>query len=861
MKKLINLLALFGAVVLINSCTSTKKTTSDLRTLDTITVSPQPPKPYQATAKRNHDLIHTELHVSFDWQKQYLHGKAVLTLKPYFHSTNIVELDAKGMDIHKVGLKTGNDIKPLPFEYDSLVLKINLFEAFTRTDTFKLFIDYTAKPNELKQQGSAAITDAKGLYFINPLGEEENKPQQIWTQGETEASSCWFPTIDRPNEKMTQEIYITVDNKYKTLSNGELMFQDLNGDGTRTDFWKQHKPHTPYLAMMAIGDFAVVKDTWRDTVDVHYFVEHEYEKFAKDIFGQTPEMMEFFSQKMGVDYPWHKYHQVVVRDYVSGAMENTSAVIHGEFLHQTKREMIDGDNQDIIAHELFHHWFGDLVTCESWSNLPLNESFATYGEYLWREYKQGRESADKHLEGDLSSYLRESKYKQEDMIRFDYEDKEDMFDSHSYAKGGRILHMLRCYVGDDAFFESLRVYLSENAYQTAEIHNLRMAFEKVTGEDLNWFFNQWFLSSGHPKLEFKTNYNDSLKKVTISVKQLQDLTTTPLYYLPIKVDIYTTKGVDKKEIIISEKEQLITFNYNEKPRLVNIDADKMLLCEKLENKTAEEWIYQYNNAPLFIDRLEALEGLNPYLKNNEEAYITILSSLNDNNENIRKKTINVLEVVADSKKDEVEALLKKVAKEDKSSLVRTAAIKALSDYYSDIKHAKIFNEAIQDSSYNVMSAALSCLAKVEPKEAMAIADKLKNDHNKKLRNAVAEVYSQHGDSTVHYYFIKMSEKVSGYAKYSFIPAYVDYLSINVYPNVLNDALPILQNFDGGDYFNQFYSYVLMGLLESIKAEQLSVDQQLKKAETAQEKDRLVTLNTEYSDIKKQVEDIIKSFKD
>jgi aminopeptidase N len=247
------------------------------------------------------------------------------------------------MDIKKVSMKNGSY---LTYTYDGWYLKINLDRTYKRDEQYTILIDYTAKPNELNVQGSNAITDAKGLYFINPDSTQANKPTQIWTQGETEASSCWFPTIDAPNQKTTQEILITVDKRYKTLSNGLLLSSKDNGNGTRTDHWKQSLPHAPYLFMMAVGDFAIVKDQWKrkdgKTIEVNYYLEHEFEPHAKAIFGKTPKMIEYFSNLLGVEYPWEKYDQVIVRDYVSGAMENTGAVINGEFYNQTTRETIDG---------------------------------------------------------------------------------------------------------------------------------------------------------------------------------------------------------------------------------------------------------------------------------------------------------------------------------------------------------------------------------------------------------------------------------------------------------------------------------------------------------------------------------------
>jgi len=464
-------------------------------------------KNYQATNSRVNDLIHTKLEVKFDWEKQHLLGVAELTFKPYFYETDELVLDAKGFDIHSVE-KYSSDSQPgmlgnlwrqLEYRYDGMKITIDLAKTYTRNDRYIIRIKYTAKPNELKSVGSAAITGDKGLYFINPLGEDPKKMPQIWTQGETESSSCWFPTIDSPNEKTTQELSITVKDKYKTLSNGKMVTSTKNSDGTRTDYWKQDLKHAPYLFMMAVGEFDITQDFWTrpdgTKMEVNYYTEPEYTPYAKDIFGKTPKMIQFFSDKLGVEYPWHKYNQIVVRDYVSGAMENTTAVIHGDFLYQTDRELLDSDNESIIAHELFHHWFGDLVTAESWSNLTINESFANYSQYLWDEYEHGREEADKNAYGEMSGYFMSgARSGYHDLVYFNYESEMEMFDGHSYNKGGRILHMLRYYLGDDAFFASLKHFLNKMKFKATEAHDLRLSFEEVSGKDLNWFFNQWYFN-------------------------------------------------------------------------------------------------------------------------------------------------------------------------------------------------------------------------------------------------------------------------------------------------------------------------------------------------------------------------------
>jgi aminopeptidase N len=826
-----NSLIFLSALLFFYGCSSTKSTKNNLDKpveLGEVVITPTPEMKYQAEAEKKFELIHTKLDVKFDWEKQHLLGVANLTLKPYFYNQSTLELDAKSFDIHQIQLIGNTENKALKFEYDTLLLTILLDKTYTKNDTIQVMINYTAKPNETKQTGSSAINDAKGLYFINPLGETPNKPKQIWTQGETESNSCWFPTIDKPNQKTSQEINITVEKNMKTLSNGKLAFQTENPDGTRTDYWVQKKKHAPYLVMMAIGDFAVFEDSWRDSVEVNYYVEHEYAPYAKDIFGKTPTMLTFYSDILGVDYPWDKYHQVVVRDYVSGAMENTSAVIHGDFLHQTKREMIDGDNQDIIAHELFHHWFGDLVTCESWSNLPLNESFATYGEYLWREFAQGKESADEHLYGDKRAYLWESKRKQVDMIRFHYKDKEDMFDSHSYAKGGCILHQLRDVVGDEAFFTSLKTYLNDNAHQAAEIHHLRLAFEKVTGQDLNWFFNQWFLASGHPVLSIKQNYLADKKELTVTVEQLQDFTKTPVYQLPVAIDIYTAGNVKREFVVITKQNQSFVFQ-TDAPKLVNFDAKKVLLAEKTEEKPLEQWIYQYLNAPLLMDRFDAINNITPFAATNELAFTTLQSALTDKSDFIRTAVIKQLKDIAPSKKDEILPLLEQLAAKDNKSLVRAEAIAAMVDYYPENTNKNIIIQALQDSSYAVIEEALIALGKIDGETALKQAQALEKEPYKGIKYAIAEIYATHGNAEKTNFFVTLGKDVSGYDKFGFVSILADFIIRFPQKESLEITLPLLTSFKSNDYFDGYLIYVLDGIAQSYKADELVVEEQIKKA--------------------------------
>ena len=288
-------------------------------------------------------------------------------------------------------------------------------------------------------------------------------------------------------------------------------------------------------------------------------------------------------------------------------MENTTAVVFMSKMQHSKRENLDFTGEDIVSHELFHHWFGDLVTCESWSNIPLNESFADYGEYLWNEHEHGREEADYHLQQDNFKYFNESRFVREPLIRFYYNSPDDLFDRHTYQKGGAILHMLRKQVGDKAFFAALHLYLERRQFKTAEYTNLRLAFEDVTGQDMNWFFNQWFLEPGHPVLQIDHQYIDSLHKCQIIVQAAADTKRFPVYRLPVQLKVYMNGTPKIISAVIAKKQDTIRFDVPEKPDVVIFDSQDMLLARKDENKPDADWLYQFDVSSRYFERYDAMK--------------------------------------------------------------------------------------------------------------------------------------------------------------------------------------------------------------------------------------------------------------
>ena len=686
---------------------------------------PTAEKLWRSSYPKTNELVHTKLQVKFDYSKAWMYGKEWLTLQPHFYATDTLTLDAKGMDIKEVGIAKGNTILPLKYKYDSAQLFITLDKRYAAKEKYTLYINYISRPNDLKATGSSAITESKGLYFINPTGEDKNKPTQIWTQGETESNSVWMPTIDKPNQKSTEEIYMTVPAKYVTLSNGLLISQQKNSDGTRTDYWKMELPHAPYLFFMGVGDFAIVKDKYK-AMAVDYYVEKKYEPVARKIFGHTPAMIAFYEKILGVPYQWPKYDQIVGRDYVSGAMENTTATLHQESAYQNARQLTDGNSwEETIAHELFHHWFGDLVTAESWSNLTVNESFANYSEYLWDEHQYGKDHADEHNLEDMQGYLL-SNSEHKDLVRFNYADKEDMFDAVSYNKGGRILHMLRNYVGDDAFFKSLNNYLSTNKFKTGEADQLRLAFEETTGEDLNWFWNQWYYGSGHPKLKIDYAYDDANGKVQVIVKQIQ---ADKIFRLPIAIDIYTGANKNKNKVWIQNSIDTFTFDYTQRPDLVNVDAGKATLCEKTDNKTTANFIHQFKYAANYLDRKEALDYFT--VKGLKESAL----GLTDKYAGLRRQTIESLMESKFASDDAIIKSIETIAATETDNKTKAAALSFLAATgYS--KYQPLFTKYVSDSSYSVAGAALSGLIGTDTANAYTAAKKYAADAKGPLAEAV-----------------------------------------------------------------------------------------------------------------------------
>lgn len=567
-------------------------------------------KPYQPDPVKEWELIHTVLSISPNMVEQSIDGTATLYITPFAESKTSLKLDAKNFKI--ASLETAPAYAD--YRYDSAKLTIQFDSLINVDDTVTIKVIYHVVPGSSLSSFGTAITDDRGFYFVDPEDTIPGKPTQFWTQGEVKSNSNWFPTIDEPNQKTTSDIIIKVDSGWVTLSNGILVESIIEG-AKRIDRWKMDLSHAPYLVMVAGGKFAVVEGETIDSIPLRYFVEEKYAAGAKEVFGRTGDMLRFFQDTLNVPYPWQKYDQIVVRDFVSGAMENTTASVFMEALQIHPRELVDNDWDNIIAHELMHQWFGNLITCESWSQLVLNEGFATLGEYLWRNYYYGVDEAESWYYDELQQYLSEAQYSRKKLIRNYYHHPDELFDAHSYSKGGMVLINLMQLVGKKAFFKGLTNYLKSNSFGTVMLTDLQESMEATSGMDLLWYFDQWFETPGHPELLVNQQFIENT--LYIEIEQKQSIEESTVYRLPLKLAlIYLDGSIDTVDIELSTIEQSFKYTMEEEPVAVIVDWDGLLPGKISHPKPIPALAYQLKYAKSERHRYEAMTLLGTDYYNN-----------------------------------------------------------------------------------------------------------------------------------------------------------------------------------------------------------------------------------------------------
>jgi aminopeptidase N len=531
-------------------------------------------------------------------------GTCTLTVVPVRPGARRLELDAVEMEVHKVTARPAA-AAPLPLDhtYDGDRLVIDLGLDRKAGEEIVVEIEYSATPR-------------RGLYFIGPDEAYPNRRPQVWSQGQDEDSRHWFPCLDSPLDKATSELLATVPAPWVALSNGRLLERRDNGaDGTITYHWRLDVPHSPYLITLAAGEYTILRDKHRDRdnreVEVAYYAPPGGEEEARRSFGRTPAMMALFSEKTGVPYPYPQYAQITVADFIFGGMENTSATTMTENTLHDARAHLDYSSEPLVAHELAHQWFGDLVTCRDWSQGWLNEGFATFMELIWAEHAEGpEEAAWERLENAGRYYKEDRERYRRPLVTNVFHEPIDLFDRHLYEKGSCVLHMLRRHLGDAGFWASVRRYLEVHATSTVETHDLARAIEQATGRNLDWFFEQWVFRAGHPELKLEHSYDEDTGLARLIVSQTQKTDSeTPLFRIPTQMR-YRVAGRDLTfDLEITEKQHTFFFPLSKAPEQAIFDPGRHLLARIEFDKNRRLWIRQLKNASESNDRIIAARVL------------------------------------------------------------------------------------------------------------------------------------------------------------------------------------------------------------------------------------------------------------
>jgi aminopeptidase N len=653
---------------------------------------------------RTYDVLHYKIDVTLDEVKKSVAGTTTITLVPILPQLNFIRLNCGPMEIKNIALHSKQQ---LSFDFDSTFLTVKLDRPYSSKDTLHLAIEYFCTPK-------------KSLTFTGPDSAYPNRRWQIWSQGEDTLNHFWFPCYDFPNDKATSEVIATVNKKFTVLSNGKLLSTKENKkNGTKTFHWKQSKPHVLYLIMIAVGEYAVLRDK-AGKLPCEYYVYPDDTLNARIASQAIPSMIKFFNEKIGFAYPWEKYAHVILQDHFGG-MENTSAItLADNWAVPDARLRMDNNHESLLAHELAHQWWGDVVTCRDFRHVWLNESFATYFDPLYVEYTIGRDEFDYRMFSNQNNGINVDKSQGRKPVV-----SENSFGTNVYSRGSTILHMLRFLLGEQLFWKAINHYITKFQFQPVETNDFKLAIEEATGQNLYWFFDQWLYKAGYPIFDVSFSWSESSKTLSLNVTQTQTMDSlTGVFRMPVDIEITTEKNVLTYRINILQKDSTYSLPCSEQPKLVIFDKGNWLLKELNFTKSNDEWTYQATHATNPIDRIRALRSL-AKLDNAEEFVSTFANRIQtDAFWAVRVEAIRSAGKI-EWKNDSLKNILKHAllsASKDKKSAVRDAAVDALRIFKGDDVVATL-HQALDDSSYLVMDSAIRSLAKVDSVNALSIVKK------------------------------------------------------------------------------------------------------------------------------------------
>lgn len=645
-------------------------------------------RPYAPS--RDYDLQNVRTHLWFDVKHRAIRGEVTETVAALRDGVSQLSFDSSGLDIASVAV----DGAPAGFTVGSEALVVSLAHPAARGERHDVFIRYSGQPK-------------RGIFFILPDKRYPQQPVEIWTQGEAEDTRAYIPIYDYPNDRTTSEMILTVPAAWTTISNGQLVSVRTEPDGTKTWDWKESQPLSTYLISAIAGDFVEHDDTWNG-VPLRYLAPRGEQADIEPTFARTKAMLELFSSKLGVAYPWAQYAQTSVDDFTEGGMENTSATtISTSYLVNPQLENEYRAGADVVtSHELSHQWFGDLVTCKDWANLWLNEGFATFFEHYWLEHKNGADAAAYEYWLEQNRWFRETRLFGVPILTRDFNDS-TAYDGNTYQKAGWVLRMLREKLGDEQFFAALRHYLETNRGQNVVTADLQKAIEQTTNINVDRFFHQWIYRAGAPEFDVSYAYDSSAREVKLDVKQTQKLEgLVGLFDVPIDIEIANSSGRKTYPIEVQQSDQTFAFPSDSPPRMVLFDPGDKILKKVDFDKPPEMLIDQLKNAEAVPDRADAAVALAEVRDNTQVIDALGDAALHDPFWGVRAEALHALGKLGGS--DAEKFVLEAAA--DAKPWVREAAAGELARFAPDAAVApKLIAVATSDSAYLVRAAALRAL--------------------------------------------------------------------------------------------------------------------------------------------------------
>jgi aminopeptidase N len=675
----------------------------------------RPGTPRRLEHLRTFDVIHTRGELVLDVDQAEIRGTVTHTLKPLRADFAVLNLDCgEALNVAKVvaGPKAAN----CGIERKGEVLTITLDRPYGLDETLDVAITYAGSPRH-------------GLYFVKPDSAHPDRAPAIWTQGEAEETHHWLPCYDYPNDRATSEMIVTVAKPLIVVSNGALLDTRENGDGTRTFQWKIDVPHVSYLISLAAADFRVYHDK-AGPLPVDYYAPKSYdEATVRRTVGKTPAMIAFFNEKIGVAYPYAKYAQVFVPDFMSGGMENISATTLTESALLDAIAARERDADGLVAHELAHQWFGDLLTCRDWSHTWLNEGFASYFAALFAERDKGDDGFRLEMARNLENYVMSDRGYRRPIVETRYDRPLRMFDGVTYAKGSLVLHALRGAIGDDAWWDGICRYVRANREHVVTTDDFRKAMEAASGKDLAWFFDQWTTRGGHPELKVRWRYEKDDQTARIAVEQTQKVDElTPLFRLPTTIELGDDSGTRSVPVVIDGTRHEFVIPSPCEPKMVRLDPRGWIPKEIDFEKAPAQWIYQLAHASDVLGRVEAARALGKRKEDADAARALAAAWPLEKERTARAEIVSALAAVGEACRS---ALVE--AAKDPEAPVRVKAYEGLAALKKDDAAEALFRAALsdRDAPYGVRRAALGALVawKVKDKDELIAAALNTPSHN------------------------------------------------------------------------------------------------------------------------------------